>query len=401
MGFIDRIFSGVRPAPVVTRAIDSFEDHPGLTEQLLTVQGVTNRNRTWAHPSIREALGVPSIFRAVNLISNLGASLSLEAWRDGVRMERPPRLVARPDPFTTPREFIRATIWSLATRGEAFWYIGAYDNDRMPLSLLVVDPKEIRIEWDERRRVERLYFWRNVRQPAGRIRHIVFSRDPGGTRGMGPLQLCGAAISAAIEADEWAANFFAEGGIPSVNLHSATELDPKEADALRNKWVEGHGNTARVTSGPLELREVQVSPESAQLLQARMASTGNAATMFGIPSHLLQYSQPGSSLTYQNVADVATEFVRFGLAPGYLEPIEQEMTDLLTRSTVARFDVNGIMRADIKTRFEVYKSAVDVFGPEEGAAYARREEGLAPGSVETAPVPNANEAGAPVGVPRE
>src|SRR5688572_15409542 len=141
---------------------------------MLTVQGITNTARAWAHPSIREALSVPAIFRAVNLISNLGASLALEAWRDGVRMQTPPRLVARPDPFTTPREFIRATIWSLATRGEAFWYIGAYDNDRMPLSLLVIDPREVSVKWDDRG-IERIYTWRNVEQPSRRIRHIVFA----------------------------------------------------------------------------------------------------------------------------------------------------------------------------------------------------------------------------------
>ena len=61
------------------------------------------------------------------------------------------------------------------------------------------------------------------------------------------------------------------------------------------------------------------------------------------------------------------------------------MSDLLTRSTVARFNTAALTLADIKTRYDVYgvgidKGIIDV--PE-----ARRFEGLAPGDVENAAVP--------------
>jgi hypothetical protein len=109
--------------------------------------------------------------------------------------------------------------------------------------------------------------------------------------------------------------------------------------------------------------------------------------MFGIPAHLLAHSQPGSSLTYQNLDMVAVELVRFGLGVGYLEPIEDELSDLLTRSTTAQFWVDGIQRADSKTRWETYEKAVAVLGPEEGAEYARRGEGLVPGNPNIEPTP--------------
>jgi phage portal protein BeeE len=107
--------------------------------------------------------------------------------------------------------------------------------------------------------------------------------------------------------------------------------------------------------------------------------------MFGIPGHLLEYAVQGSSLTYQNIGEVGAELVRFTLAPGYLEPIEVGISDLLTRSTVARFNAEGIYRADIKTRFEVYQ-----IGTGSGVLTipeARKAEGLDPGGVETAPMP--------------
>ena len=67
----------------------------------------------------------------------------------------------------------------------------------------------------------REYKWRNKTIPTDDIEHGFFLRDVGGLRGMGPLQLCGAAVSAAVEADEWASRFFGRGGVPSVVLKTA------------------------------------------------------------------------------------------------------------------------------------------------------------------------------------
>jgi hypothetical protein len=64
------------------------------------------------------------------------------------------------------------------------------------------------------------------------------------------------------------------------------------------------------------------------------------------------------------------------------------MSDLLTRSTICRFNVDALLRADIKTRFDVYNIGVPlgvITVPE-----ARAEEGLAPGDVENRPVPFAS-----------
>lgn len=367
---------------------DPFSEYPNLETQLETITARHDaRTALYPFPTIREALSVPAIFRAVTLLSNVAGSLPIQAYRNSVLMDEPPALVRRPDPNTSRRQFVRQTVWNLATRGEAFWYVTARDPDGKAAALLVVPSREVRVEWDERR-IRKVYYWRDREMAPGQMRHLTFAVEDGGLRGVGPLQLCGAAISAAIEANEWAASFFAEGGVPSVNLHSAVELDEKEATALRDKWLQNRGNTAKVTSGPLELREVQVNPVDGQLTQARMASIGDASTAFGIPAHLLAYSQPGASLTYQNLGDVAVELVRFSLGPGYLEPIEDELSDLLTRSTVAQFYVDGLQRADVRTRWDTYVQAVAVLGPEEGAEYARQREGIVPGNPEIAPAPS-------------
>lgn len=369
---------------VQTRTIDSFVDHPGLTEQIQAAFGLGAR--PWRVAGVNEALGVPAIFRAVTLISNTTGSLAVEAYRKGAKLadEDTPAIVKRPDPFRIPRDFYRDTAFHLATRGEFWWWVAARDQDGYPLSLIVVPPWEVTVE-DSGDRLRPTIKWNDREMRREDMRQGTFLPD--GYRGVGPLQLCGAAVSVAVESQEWAANFFTEdGGYPSLIIKSASDLGDGEADTLREQWMSKPHNTPRVIDQGIEsVEEVGVNAQSSGMLEGREHNKGDAANMFGVPGALLEYGRPGSSLTYQNVTEVFTTFVKTALAPDYLEPIEQHLSDLLPRSTVARFNVKGFLRADIKTRFEVYKLGIEsgVMTPEDG----QREEGYIPGDVETAPVP--------------
>jgi hypothetical protein len=116
-----------------------------------------------------------------------------------------------------------------------------------------------------------------------------------------------------------------------------------------------------------------------------MHSRGEAAVLFGMPGKLLEYAEQGSSLTYQNVGDLMTEFVRTTLAPSYLVPIEAALTDFLVRRRTVRFDLSELQRADPKTRFDIH--AIAIAQGIYDAQYAQVAEGIAPGAATTAPTP--------------
>jgi HK97 family phage portal protein len=350
-------------------AIDSFVDSPGLTEQLAAIQGI--RLGSWSPPSLREALSVPAVFRAVTLISNTVGMLLMEAFRDGRKLPDQPTLVTRPGIDGTPRDFWRDSAWGLATRGEFLWRIVDRNlDDGRARKLMILPPGEVTVKWDERVPFQRQYKWRDMDLDPADVVHGFFARDPWGLRGFGPLQLCGAALSAAVEAEEWAARFFSEGGVPLIVLLAQGRVTSAEAKRILDQWhkrgdyapVEGHdertGNTARVADMGLKPEPFQINPEQGQLVQSRLHSVGSAATMFGINGHLLNYAQSGSSLTYQNVGEVFVDFVRTSLSPGYMVPIEDAISELLPRGQSARFNADELYRADIKTQAEVYSTLV-------------------------------------------
>jgi HK97 family phage portal protein len=383
-----------------------------VSDLLLRSQGI--RNQSWRAASIREAMGTPAIFRAVSLISNTTGSLAMETFRNGAKMpdDQTPSLVKRPDPYRTQRAFYRDCGYHLATRGELWWWIAKRDGDGLPLSLIIMPPWEVTVD-NGNDRLRPTIKWLDREIPRENVRLITFmpdERSPAGPfqRGVGPLQLCGAAVSVAVESTEWAANFYAGGGRPPLIIQATGELGQNpdfanaqsEAEALRAQWMDQDANTPRVIDEGI--KEITYPPESGQggqMLDARNNENGNAARMYGIPGSLLEYQQSGSSLTYQNLEGEFTKFVKVCLAPGYLEPVEQEMSDLLTRSTVSRFNVRGFTRADQKTRWETYQIMVAVLGAEEAATVAREQEGLIPGDVEFAPVPFSPPAAVPDSLP--
>lgn len=389
MRLLDRALELLTSDPrLETRAIDSFTDMPALTDQLLRVQGLRTSS-SWAPIGLRDALAVPAVFRACTLISNLIGTFTLEAWRNGVRMAEPPRIVQRPDPFRTARDFWRSVGWNLATRGEADLFIGARDSDGLPLSVLNVPPAELTGRYvDERDELlHRITWeWRSVPVPSSSIVQIVFAQEDGSPRGVGPLQMCGAALNVARESLEWAANYYAAGGVPSVLLSPRVPIDQAEADLIRAAWMQGDPNTPKVAA-EVDATILPNNAAQAELGNARLQSVSDVACMFGMAPELLEHGMigGGSALSYRNLADLGTDLIRFCLVPGYLEPIEQSFADLLPRSTITRFNVDELERADLETRARVYESLIrsGVYDVDDG----KRAEGLIPGSPQYMPVP--------------
>ncbi len=406
MGFLQR-FLGLelveRPVVTLTSPIDLAIDR--------IIHARENpRSGNWQNriPSVSQALSVPSIHRAVVLISSTTGMLSMQAFRNGSVMDDPPRLVVRPDPDEAPGTFYQQTAANLAKYGEYVWWIASRDGDGNASALVNVPLHELKVEPnpDDRRRSR--YRWGSTNStrwtptnPDGQFVHRKYAlAAPFDLRGEGPLQMAKAATSIAVEAQTWAANFY-EGGKPRDIVKWARELDPtprddmgelnletglSEAERLKAQYIARDSNTPIVIDDRIDsITHPAIDEQTAHLLNARKEIRGDAALMFGIAGHFVEYVQSGTSLTYQTLETAFTELVRVCLQPLYLEPIEQDMSDLLPRTTTGRFNVRGFLRADVKTRFEVHGIAIPLGIYD--AAYAQREEGIAPGDVEFAPIP--------------
>jgi HK97 family phage portal protein len=359
-------------------------EFPGMEEQIAAIRRTQALAPPWRPTAVNEALGVPSILSAVSLISGVAGSLSMEGFRAGSLMADAPRLIQRPNPRTTPGVFYRDTAFYHASRGEFWWWIAHRDTDGNADALYPVPPWEITVTANQRDRLRPEIKWGNLVMRNEDMRQHMYLPGPDGLRGVGPLQLAGAAVSVAHEATQWAANFFS-GGFPSLIGTTDADYDELDLKALDAQWAEKANNLPRWMTNGLKLSEPPFNAERAQLGDTRSFQVGEVARMFLIPGPLLEYQMSGSSLTYRNEEDIWTDFQRRCLSPQYLEPIEQEMSDLMPRTTVGRFNLEQLLRADTKTRYEAWKFGMDagwLTGEE-----VRKKEGLEPGNVDFSPVP--------------
>jgi len=387
----------------------------------------TGPMRAWRTPSINEALSVPAILRAVSLISSTTGMLSVQGYRQGVVMDgfdgrpAPPLLVTRPDPDHTPYYFFARTSGQIAKAGEFVWWIASRDTDGLASALVNVPLAELQVHDNQRDRRRARYVWGNITStryspanPEGQFVHEMYPvSEPFQLRGQGPLQLAKAATSVSVESQTWAANFFAKGGHPREIVAWNGYLDPtlkddmglpdpekgvNEADRLRAQYMARDNNVPIVIDDHIkDIKPASVDVGGAQMLEARIHQRGDVANMFSLPGKFVEYVQSGTSLTYQSLESAFEDLVKTCLQPLYLEPIEQALSDLLPRTTSARFNVKGFLRADIKTRAEAYNLMVPlgIISAQE----ARQEEGYAPGDVEFAPIAFAPPAAIPARIP--
>ena len=384
MSFLDSLahlfLDGVGPIDVEARA----SQYPDMDAQVKALWRRHTLSQTYRKPGVDEALGVPAIFGAVTLISNTVGTLSLEGFRQGQLLPDPPRLIVRPNPFSKPYDFFRDTAFYLATRGEFWWWIAKRDIDGSAMSLYPIPPWEIVVDENERNRLQPIIKWLNRRMPNEDMIQHKYLPDVTGLRGIGPLQKMGAAVSVSVESQDWAANFFS-GSIPSIVGTTEQDMTEDELKAMDRQWNEKPPNTPRWLTNGLALSDSPMDPQKAQLTDSRNYQVGETARGFNMPGALIEYQMGGSSITYQNQSDIWQDFQRRCLSPNYLEPIEQAISDLLTRATVARFNLKQLLRADPKTRMDVHKIAIEAgIYP---AQVAAQEEGYLPGAVDYAPVP--------------
>jgi len=388
MSFLDRLFGIVEPVRPTLQTREVAPVEGSLESFAWSILGNQGR-REWRLPTVDQALGVPAVLNAVSIISTTTGTLSMQVKRDGQVIDPPP-VVRRPNPLTTPQEFWRDTAYSLATRGEAFWWIAKRDDDRSPLALFPINPVQITADSIDGRLVWR---WGDRTLNPADVVQLTYLRELGQIRGKGPLQIAGAALSVAVEAQDWAANFYAQGGFASTLIKHASELDPtpdesglNEAQRLLAQWQERiANNVTRVIDQNIEsVEHHQPNESAAQMLQARNYQNGEVANMFGIPGPLLEYSAQGSSLTYRNIPSLIRQLVDLCLRPRYWEAMEHAMSDLLPRSQKASFDTVALMRDDAKTQMDVA-----TLGLEKGVLdrdEARALVGVDP-SIDDVPVP--------------
>jgi len=314
------------------------------------------------------ALGHPAILGAVRLLAELTASLPLVVYERTDRGRRRATehpvyqlLHEAPNDTMTPFTFKETLVLHLLLFGNAYALV--VRSGGRPVALWPLHPTRVHLDDQDGVFTYKVSSPGGVEQyPPEDIVHVPILA-PDGVRGQSPVTLAREAIGAALAAEEHAALYFANGAQPSGVLVHPGQLSPEAAQRLRESWRAAHGGRNRggtaVLEGGMEYKPISNTAKDAQLIEARQFAMRLLAAAMRIPPHLLDPSARG---TYQNVETQTLEFLTFSLQP-LLTRFEEAFTRRLftaqeRRRYYAEFLVDGLLRADTRTRYEAYKTAI-------------------------------------------
>ncbi|OQY32037.1 MAG: phage portal protein [Spirochaetaceae bacterium 4572_59] len=185
-----------------------------------------------------------------------------------------------------------------------------------------------------------------------------------GIDGINPIAKRRRSFTLMQSAEEQAESFYQNSSKPAGIIQLKKALSDEAFNRLRGSWeafngggVHNHHRTA-ILEEEGEFKPIQFNAEEIQMLGSREFSVTEVARWFNIPPHKIKDL---SRSTFSNIEHQNIDYVQDSLLPRLIR-IEQAMTKtLLTREEqkeyFIEFLVDGLLRGDSKTRYEVYQLA--------------------------------------------
>lgn len=319
------------------------------------------------------ALGCSTIWAAMRIISESAASLPLKVYEyaaDGGRKVASAHplytlLHDEPCPGISSMNWREALVACASFRGRAYAEIERRTVDGAPVALWLLSPDSVEPFYAADEKLAYKLTLRSGKKEIIAGADMIHLRGPStdGINGFDLLDFARQDIGLTIAAEKYGRTFFGNGARPGGVLEHPAVLKDEARKRLREDWSKVHQGPDRahrlaILEEGMKYASIGVSPEEAQFLQTREFQVSQVARWFNIPASKLRdkSGQSYSSLEAENLA-----FYTETLRP-WLIRLEQELTlKLLSPADRERYyfehSADAILRADTKTRFEIYALA--------------------------------------------
>ncbi len=323
------------------------------------------------------AMAVGAVYACIGLIGGAMASIPFHFYKrgDGSRTRVDHRLwwMFNESPWEnwTASAAWMFTVQSIGLRGDGFWEI-----KRKNKYSLSVDS----IEGFEPHHPDRVYANKHddgslyyvVQTDSGQLR-IIEAEDMlhftgvgfDGKRSISPLKAAlRSASGIAMAADEHAGSFFRNGARPDFVIRAPNKPSDDQLDVIRKTWYSKHQGPMRshlpaILTGGMEVQELTMSAEDAQLIATRNFQVQDIARIFGVPPHMIGYTEKTTSWG-SGVESMSIGFVRYTLRR-YMDGFQQEINRKLWPKNVAlfgEFNADALQDGDSKAQSEYFGKAL-------------------------------------------
>ena len=292
-------------------------------------------NAIVARVSRHDAMTVPSVARARNLICGTVASIPLEYYKTSTgEVIAPPRWIKQLSESQPTFITLSWIVDSLIFYGQSFLLIKSrYSEDGRPASFEWVANSRVTFTTDLEGIMVTQYY---VDMSPVAMNDIVTIQG----FDEGVLDRAGRTIQAAIDVDRAAALNSANPQPAGFLKNSGADLPPNEVQGLISAWKRARQNnsTAYLTS-TLDYSPVSFSPKDMMYNEAVQNLSTQIARAMNVPAYYLSADQ-NTTMTYANVQDERKQFYALSIEP-YIQAIQSRlsMDDISTAGHEVKFCV--------------------------------------------------------------
>ena len=307
--------------------------------------------------SCEQALNIPAVARCVNLISETVSMIPIKLYRedtaDGKRKtvevtdSRCDLLNEDTKDTLDGAQFKKALVRDYLLNGNAYAYINKQRNSVK--SLHYVDSKNITINqnFNPIFKDYNILVHGQTYKPFDFLKILRATKD--GARGSGVIEENGELLKVAYTTLKFEQNLVSTGGNKKGFINAKNRLTKEAIDSLKAAWYKFYSNNDEnviILNEGLTFQEASNTSVEMQLNESKKSMSDSILELFGVPT------------------DWSWEtFIKTAIMP-ILATFECALNrDLLLekekKSFYFAFDTKEIIKGDIKTRFEAYKTALE------------------------------------------
>ena len=353
--------------------------HPTDLQRLLLA---AHESRAGIPINQETSMRISAVNAAVKIISETIASLPLKVFQrlpDGGKREAPEHhlftlLHSAPNDWQTSFEYREQQQGGMLLRGDSYAFKNTVQG--RVVELLPIHPDRIEdIIQDRSQKITyriRVSRERSISSPdigGGEVRdfgqeriHHIRGFSFNGLKGRSVIREARDSWGLASAQELFGSRLYKRGAQFSGVLSHPGIVGEEGRENMEKSWNETYGS-ANQNHGILILEEgvkyekMSMTAEDAQFLEARRFQIAEIARMFRIPLHMLQ--ELGRS-TNSNIEQQAREFVMHTIRPWLVRWEQAMQRDLFMGDPefFAEFNVEGLLRGDMASRFKSYQSAL-------------------------------------------
>lgn len=349
--------------------------------RLVTPDNGSQMAGTSAHGTVGESvvsdernMSISTVWACIRLISTVTASLPLDVFetiddqRKKVDNTNPlaKLLRFRPNNFMTALEFREAMTMQLCAYGNAYAHVERNSVGDV-ISMLPLLSANMDVRLDGKNVIYR--YRRDSEFVDFRAKEIFHLKGFGfnGLVGLSPLAFSAKSAGVAIAMEDNQREFFANGAkSPQILMTDGKVLTKEQRGQLEENFKEIAGGPVRKRLWILEsgftTQPIGISPQDAQMLEARKFQVAELARFYGVPPHLVgdveKTTSWGSGIEQQNLG-----FLQYTLKP-YLDRWEYSIERWLVKESDqgrlhAEHNLDGLLRGDSASRAAFMQTMVN------------------------------------------